>query len=303
MTRRRQRGETCHRLGDPQPFPFSTPPFAALSNKNSTWAYRWIDQGTKLLRASAGILESSKRVLREFSGSSRVDALDLTPPVCMKILCLTRLNLVRCDPGSQPFEAPCHCLWQTHSLQRFCNDCEHTGCFDGIGTRPPWIGTRGWFLTPNNGNNAYFCVFWTLLAHFGPNIRVFFVLFLLKNWPFFSRFNKIGTGNRFLFYRNTFFGVLTPQAKKTSFNIQKCILNNYTSLKVGSYSNETICTGSYSIETLFFGKNLAGSILSKHPVLLSLRPRTPSLNRNPERMSWGFEPNFQESNSKVNPRK
>ena len=48
----------------------------------------------------------------------------------------------------------------------------HTGCFDRIGTRPPWIGTRGWFLTLNNGNNAYFC---SVLDPFGP--------FRANPWP------------------------------------------------------------------------------------------------------------------------
>ena len=51
------------------------------------------------------------------------------------------------------------------------------------------------------------------------------------------------------------------------FNIQKCILHYYTSVKVGSYSKETICTGSYSKETLFFvACKFRVPILSKHPV-------------------------------------
>ena len=50
-----------------------------------------------------------------------------------------------------------------------------------------------------------------------------------------------------------FFWNFDPSSQKmTIFNIQKYILNYYTSVKVGSYSIETICTGSYSIETLFF---------------------------------------------------
>ena len=53
----------------------------------------------------------------------------------------------------------------------------------------------------------------------------------------------------------------------TIFNIHKCILNYYTSVKVGSYSIGTLCTGSYSIGTPFFlAKIWRVPILSGHPV-------------------------------------
>ena len=55
----------------------------------------------------------------------------------------------------------------------------------------------------------------------------------------------------------------------TFFNIPKCILNYYTSVKVGSYSIGTLCTGSYSIGTLFFwAKIWRVPILSGHPVYI-----------------------------------
>ena len=50
----------------------------------------------------------------------------------------------------------------------------------------------------------------------------------------------------------------------TIFNIQKCILNYYTSVKVGSYSIETICTASYSIETLFFSLKIGGFLFYRN---------------------------------------
>ena len=46
----------------------------------------------------------------------------------------------------------------------------------------------------------------------------------------------------------------------TIFNIHKCILNYYTSVKVGSYSIGTLCTGSYSIGTLFFWQKFGGCL-------------------------------------------
>ena len=52
------------------------------------------------------------------------------------------------------------------------------------------------------------------------------------------------------------------------FNIQKCILNYYTSVKVGSYSIETICTGSYSIETLFFWHENSGFLFYRNTLYI-----------------------------------
>ena len=52
----------------------------------------------------------------------------------------------------------------------------------------------------------------------------------------------------------------------TIFNIHKCILNYYTSVKVGSYSIGTLRTGSNSIGTFFLAKIWRVPILSGHPV-------------------------------------
>ena len=92
--------------------------------------------------------------------------------------------------------------------------------------------------------------------------------FLVKIWLFFSRFDRIGTGS----YSIDFFWNLDPSSQKmTIFNIQKCILNYYTSVKVGSYSIETICTGSYSIETLFFSLKIGGFLFYRNTLYHSLQ--------------------------------
>ena len=57
------------------------------------------------------------------------------------------------------------CSWEHESSEWVSNHLRRTGCPDRIGTRPPSIGTRGWFLTPNNGKNACFC---SALDPFGP---------------------------------------------------------------------------------------------------------------------------------------
>ena len=119
-----------------------------------------------------------------------------------------------------------------------------------------------------------FVVFWTMLAHFGP---------IPGRPPQQSQnkslkpqnsgcFDRIGTRHVIKKYTHqdqifaffwSFFGLknchfcscivrIGPQAKKiTYFKRQTFILNYYTSVKVGTYSIETICTGTYSIETLF----------------------------------------------------
>ena len=61
----------------------------------------------------------------------------------------------------------------------------------------------------------------------------------------------------------------------TIFNIQKCILNYYTSVKMGSYSIETICTGSYSIETLFFSLKIGGFLFYRNTLYVQAIVVTP----------------------------
>ena len=57
----------------------------------------------------------------------------------------------------------------------------------------------------------------------------------------------------------------------TILNIRKCILHDYTSVKVGAYSSETICTGAYSSRNTFFlAKIWPVPILSKHPVCICI---------------------------------
>ena len=54
----------------------------------------------------------------------------------------------------------------------------------------------------------------------------------------------------------------------TIVNIQKCILNYYTSVKVGSYSIETICPGSYSISKHFFWHKIAGFLFYRNTLYI-----------------------------------
>ena len=91
----------------------------------------------------------------------------------------------------------------------------------------------------------------------------------------------------------------------TIFNIHKCILNYYTSVKVGSYSIGTLCTGSYSIGTLFFlAKIWRVPILLGHPVFTErvlpedcvcahhpniFEPAAQALSDTKAQLSWSFD--------------
>ena len=183
---------------------------------------------------------------------------------------------------------------------------QHMFLSDRIGTRPPWIGTRGWYLTPNNGKNAYFC---SVSDPFGPfranprptphqsqnkslsprisrcsdrigprhiikrnthqdQIVAFFGSFFWLKFLFFNRPDRIRTGSYSI---GTFFWNFDPSKLKTTIcNIPKCILNYYTCVKMGSYSIGTLCTGSYSIGILFLAKIWRVPILSGHPVYVCI---------------------------------